>query len=332
MRFVIYGAGGIGGVLGARLFQSGAQVVLIARGPHYEALQRNGLHLRAPGEDVHLEIPVVDHPARLTFTSEDVVVLCMKSQHTAAALEDLRMAAGSDIPVVCCQNGVANEREALRRFNHVYGMVVILPAMHLEPGAVITHAAPPGNGVLDVGRYPRGIDQRAEDIARAVSRAGFACRPDPAVMRQKYAKLLMNLNNALQAATEMADGTQDISRMMRQEALACYAAAGIDCASADESREQLAHMRPGDVPGTPRSGGSSWQSIMRGTGNVETDYLNGEIVLLGRLHGVPTPANTAVQQIGVELIRSGGKPGSVAITDVLARIAAISTTYERSNQ
>ena len=46
-----------------------------------------------------------------------------------------------------------------------------------------------------------------------------------------------------------------------------------------------------DIGGRRRGGGSSWQSLARGTGTIETDYLNGEIVLLGRLHGVPTPVN-----------------------------------------
>jgi 2-dehydropantoate 2-reductase len=322
MRFVIYGAGGIGGTIGARLHQHGEHVLLIARGPHFEAMRDRGLRLVAPGEDVRLQMPVVSHPSEIAFRPDDVVILCMKSQHTVGALEDLRRAAGDDVTVVCCQNGVANEREALRRFRHVYGMVVLLPALHLEPGVVITHATPPGNGVLDIGRYPRGVDARAESIARAVSSAGFVCRPDRAIMRHKYAKLLMNLNNALQVATEMADGSQHVSRMMREEALACYAAAGIDCATAEESRMQRAQVRRGDVPGARRGGGSSWQSIVRGTGNVETDYLNGEIVLLGRLHGVPTPANTAVQQAGAEMVRDGLKPGSITVDEIVRRIEA----------
>jgi 2-dehydropantoate 2-reductase len=44
-----------------------------------------------------------------------------------------------------------------------------------------------------------------------------------------------------------------------------------------------------------QTGSSSWQSLVRGAGSIETDYLNGEIALLGRLHGVPTPLNAALQ-------------------------------------
>ena len=51
------------------------------------------------------------------------------------------------------------------------------------------------------------------------------------------------------------------------------------------------------MPGEPAQlGGSSWQSLVRGTGTIETDFLNGEIVLLGRLHGIPTPVNADIQR------------------------------------
>ena len=64
----------------------------------------------------------------------------MKSQHTESALTDLIESASAKTPVVCCQNGVANERMALRRFANVYGMVVLLTAAHLDPGEVVTFA------------------------------------------------------------------------------------------------------------------------------------------------------------------------------------------------
>ena len=67
-------------------------------------------------------------------------------------------------------------------------------------------------------------------------------------------------------------------------------------------------------------GGSTWQSLQRGVGAVETDYLTGEIVLLGRLHGVPTPANELVSELIGELGRTGSPPGSIPATDVLARL------------
>lgn len=321
MRFIVYGAGAIGGAIGARLLQHGHDVVLVARGPHLDALRAGGLVLESPHESVTLPVAAVGHPSEIRFQPDDVVLLTVKSQHTLGALEDLRAVAGDTIPVVCAQNGVANERMALRRFARVYGMLVFLPATHLEPGAVQLHARRVG-GILDAGAYPAGSDPLIAEITAALQASGFSARPDPAVMRLKYAKLLANLNNALAAACELGSESADVSEQLRKEGLACYDAAGIDCASAAEFRErrgnliELAPVRSGQ-----RFGGSSWQSLARGAGSIEADYLNGEVVLLGRLHGVPTPANRVLQQLANELARAGAKPGSVPLADVRERIA-----------
>jgi 2-dehydropantoate 2-reductase len=320
MRFIIYGAGAIGGVIGARLFQEGFPVVLIARGAHHKAIQSQGLILESPHEVVTLPIPVVKHPAEINFEAGDVVMLAMKSQHTVAALEALRNATGDEIPVVCCQNGVFNEREAARIFQHVYGMAVLMPAAHLEPGVVQTTTTGV-TGVVDCGVYPHGIDDTITELAAALELSNFVCRADPAIMRMKYAKLLMNLGNALQAACGSPPEARDLIRQARDEALACYAAAQIDSAPREEFQARfLGKIEEAPIHGQARSGGSSWQSLKRGTGSIEADYLNGEIVLLGRLYGVATPANHALQQIANEMAFGGAEPGSVPVDIVSARI------------
>ncbi len=317
MRFVIYGAGGIGGTIGARLHVAGFDVLLIARGEHYEAIRRRGLRFVSPTRDVVLDIPCVAHPRDAAIAPDDAVILCMKGQHTEAALRDLYAAVGDQARVVCCQNGVENERLALRRFPHTYGMVVMLPAEHLEPGVVVNFAEGTAGG-LDCGRYPSGVDAFVEDLASALVKAGFSSAPDPAIMGQKYAKLLGNLNNAVQAAT--GAGSRAVATKLREEALACYRAAGIECASAEDARARRVDIRGGEVPGHPRHGGSSLQSMLRGTGDIETDFMNGEIVLLGRLHGVPVPANTMVQEIGNRLVRENLSPGDISIDEFEARV------------
>jgi len=320
MRFIIYGAGGIGGTIGARLFQQGNSVVLIARGEHGRVLRERGLKLLAPDGEHSFAIPTVLHPSELAFRADDVVVLAMKSQHTLGALEDLLGEDASDVAVVCAQNGVANERMALRRFRRVYGMLVHLPAMHLEPGEVITHASGRG-GILDTGCYPRGIDDTCRAVTSALREAGFSAEPHPEIMRLKYAKLLMNLSNALQAASDRAGGARDISRVLKHEALACFAAAGIDCAGVEEVQARHEGVYQfSEVPGHPRRGGSSWQSVARGTGNIETDYLNGEVVLLGRLYGVPTPANEVCQGIARRMVNEGLGVGSFGSDEIMALI------------
>src|ERR1700742_3559614 len=164
MRFVIFGAGAIGGTVGARLHQSGHDVTLIARGAHLEAIQRDGLRFVTPVESAVLALDAVADPAGVGWTGAEVVLLATKSQDTLQALLDLRGAAGPEVPVVCLQNGVENERAALRLMGEVYGALVMLPAAHLEPGTVEAYGADI-SGHIDVGRFPDGVDDRCEAIS-----------------------------------------------------------------------------------------------------------------------------------------------------------------------
>ncbi|XOV83963.1 MAG: ketopantoate reductase family protein [bacterium] len=322
MRYVIYGAGGIGGVVGARLFASGADTTLIARGEHGRVLRQRGLRLVAPDGTSTLKIPAVEHPRDAVFDEQTVVVLCMKSQHTLSALQDLALCAPVGVHVLCMQNGVANESLALRFFANVYASVVVLPALFLQPGEVVTHADGAG-AVLDVGCFPGGSNAVVQAIAGDLTHAGFSARPDAAVMRQKYGKLRVNLLNVLQAGLTDFSASKPIHKLLRDEASACFAAAGIDCAD----REEMAQRQAGvfsmvDIPGYERTAGSSWQSMARGTGDIETDYLNGEICWLGRLHGVPTPANDACVGMARALVRRNAGPGIYSSAELLAQIQA----------
>ena len=316
MRYVIYGAGAIGGAIGARLHGSGREVILICRGAHLEAVQRNGLTLRTPAATLTARVPAVGSPGDIDFREDDAVLLTMKSQHTADALADLR-ACAPDVPVICAQNGVANERMALRRFSRVYGMLVVLPAVHLEPGVVLTHATGVG-GILDAGCYPAGTDALIERVTADLTAAGFAARPDARVMRLKYAKLLQNIGNAVQALCGPDAAAGELIRELRAEAMACYEAAGIDYASPAELRERSSQITLGEIEGQARWGGSSWQSLARGAGSIETDFLNGEVALLAALHGTPAPYNRLLQRLAAAAVRDGSAPGSYTVEQLLA--------------
>jgi 2-dehydropantoate 2-reductase len=304
--------------VGARLYQAGYEVVLIARGPHYDAIAGDGLRLESPEERVVLDTPAVEHPEAMRWRADDVVLLTMKTQDTADALGALAAVAPADVPIVCVQNGVENERLALRNFSRVYGALVMVPTAHLEPGLVLAYSTPLSGGI-DVGRYPRGVDTTSEAVAAALSASRFSSLVRAEVMRWKYAKLLTNLGNVVTALCGPdADGEELIGRT-REEGRACLRAAGIDFASAEEDAERrrdLLHL--GDIAGRERGGGSTWQSFTRGAQSIETDYLNGEIVLLGRLHGVPTPFNELLCALARRALRDGGRPGDITPEQVLA--------------
>ena len=256
MRYVVYGAGAVGGAIGGRLFEAGADVTLVARGAHLDVLRDRGLTLVSAGGTVTLPVPVVGHPAEARPAAGDVVILAMKSQGTLDAVTQLARYAPPGVRIACAQNGIENERVALRSFADVYGVYVLLPAVHLTPGEVVAHASPV-TGVLDVGRYPGGSDEVAEAIAADLRAATFASEARPDVMRWKVAKLLDNLFNAIEAVCGSIPGRvaadaddpeslalRELGRRLRAEAKAAVAAGGLDVADRDEVRARRSERMP----------------------------------------------------------------------------------------
>jgi 2-dehydropantoate 2-reductase len=318
VRFVVFGAGAIGGVVGACVHQTGHEVALIARGEHYRAIRDRGLTFERPGESITLEIPVADSPDALEWTGDEVVLLATKSQDTADAVAALRAAAPGGVAVVCLQNGVDNERTALRLFRKVYGAVVMMPTAHLEAGVVQAYGTR-GVGVIDVGRYPTGLDPLAEVVAATFDEAGISSQARPDVMRFKYAKLISNLLNAVDAIVEPGPAGEELTRLAQEEGRAVLVAAGIEFV-AEEANDVIGRWQRLDIQpieGRPRAGSSTRQSFARGASTVETDYLNGEIVLLGRLHGVPTPINAALCELSDRHLRERRGLQTVPAEEVL---------------
>jgi 2-dehydropantoate 2-reductase len=301
------------------LHVSGAPVVLIARGAQLAALQRGGLAIALPSRALRVAPPAVPSPAAIRFEEGDVVLVCTKSNDTEAALAALAACAPAEVPVVCAQNGVVNERQAAGLFPHVYGLVVYAPCQFLAPGRVSIHAEPV-QGKLDVGRHPRGTDEVAEEVAGDLTAAGFDARAEPRILRLKHGKLLTNLGNALQALGGRAALGSPLFRALQEEAEACYRAAGIDFAPLDELRARYASVPDLPVDGAPRAGGSSWQSLARGTGSIETGFLNGEIVRLGERHGVATPCNRRIVDLAQRAASEGWPPERLSVGELEAAV------------
>lgn len=321
MRFIVFGAGAIGGVLGGRLVEHGHDVVFIARGPHLDAIRANGLTVESPDGRVTLEVEAVGAPAEVSFRPDDVVVLSMKGQDTPEALAALAATSPGPTAIVCAQNGVENERAALRRFERVYGMCVMCPATHLNPG-IVQASSTPVTGIMDLGRWPAGLDDTAVQVAAALSASTFASEPREDIARWKWGKLLMNLGNAVEAVYRRDARAGELASAARREGVACLRAAGVDfvdLAEATARRGELLTARP--IGDRPRSGGSTWQSLTRSAGVVETDYLTGEIVLLGRLTGFPTPVNALLQEVANAAARSHDAAGSRSADDAFAALS-----------
>ena len=323
MRYVIYGAGATGGVMGAALSRIGREVVLIARGRHLEAIREHGLTLRTPLETVRTELAAVERSADVEFREGDAVLLTVKTQDAFAALDELRDAAGDGVPVICAQNGVATEREALRRFRNVYGMVVRFPGMLLEPG-VVANYEPQGGGEIELGRCPEGVDDVVEQLAADLTSCGFDGQAEADVMRWKHEKLLINVGSALAGVFGPGADTAAIRERLVAETRAVLVATGIDLPTPEEALRLNRQPRYdwAQIEGAPPFASSLWQGIQRGLRSAETDYINGEVALLGATHGVETPYNRALNLLANRCAREGTPPGTVTTADLEALVAS----------
>jgi len=314
VRVIIYGAGAVGSVIGGRLRQGGADVVMVSRPAHVSAIRERGLTLRTAKAVEVVDVDVVASIDELVPGVDDVVVITAKTQDAPpihAALFDWN----PDVAVVCGTNGVEHERMALRRFARVYGMVIQLPAEFEKPGEV-TILCGPTNAILDVGCYPNGVDGTAERLAALLDGSPhLLSEADDDVMTKKYGKLLINLGNIADAACGIAGRGARVTAAAIEEGKRVYEAAGIrweQSADRVERYKKRADSMRFDFPeGDTFLGGSTWQSLVKGATAIETDFFNGEVMMLGRLHGVPTPTNEFLQRYGARLLRREVRAGSV---------------------
>jgi 2-dehydropantoate 2-reductase len=209
---------------------------------------------------------------------------------------------------------------ALRLFDGVYAAYVYVFAAITEPGVVSCYTSP-CFGIIDFGGYPTGTDDRAVRLAGDFAAAGFHSIARPDVMTWKRGKLLVNTANVIRAACPPKDQPEDIILETKHEAERCFAAAHLDFVSVDDvlryGKEFLTMQR---MDGRPFPGGSTAQGMARGANTSEVDYLNGEVSLLGRMLGVPTPVNAALQRVMREMIKSGAAPGSMSAEELRLRV------------
>jgi 2-dehydropantoate 2-reductase len=198
--------------------------------------------------------------------------------------------------------------------------MVIAPATFLSAGSVSVTASP-NLGLAEVGRFPSGVDEFSEALAECLSMSQWASRARNDIMSWKYAKLLDNLSNAAQVVVGLQARGGTVATLAREEGVAVLDAAGIAYVTSEEMQARRAEAIVSKaVAGRERAGASTWQSIERGTGSVESDYLNGEIVRIARLLGQKAPVNALLQRRSNEIAWSGGKLGPMDEAEFLAQL------------
>ena len=310
MRICIYGAGAIGGYMGAMLARAGYDVSLVARGPHMQAIQANGLTLRMDGESITQTITCTDNPEDLG--PQDYVIVTLKAHSVPAVVDNLPALFDADTAVVMAVNGVPwwyfhalegpyrnrpvetvdpGGRQWLVIGPHRAIGCVVYPACEVSEPGVIEHIE--GNR-FSIGEPNGEKTERLTNLAGALRAAGLKAPTRPRIRDEIWVKLWGNLSfnpiSALTGATLeqiCADpATHALARAMMVEAQAIG--------------EHLGVRFPVDVDrriaGAAAVGAhktSMLQDLERGRA-MEIDALVGAVAELGRLAEVPTPNIDAV--------------------------------------
>lgn len=319
-RYIIIGAGAVGASLAAQFEIHDIPYVLVGRGAQIAHIARHGLSYRRPQETRVVRLNAVDTATPPSLKPDDILILTVKAQDVEAttdfwAWRDVDGAGfASELPLVTLQNGLAAEDIALRRFSRLYAASILVPARYTVTGEV-TVAAEPDVGVVSLGRYPQGLDDTALAIVSDLTKAGYLAEARSDIRRWKAAKLQHNVGNAVELFAGTAEDRTKAATDLAAEARNVLVAAGYDPAAPSERTIDISGWQVIKGDGTESGRQSTWQSFVRGTSS-EVDYLNGEIVRLGRLHGVATPLNAAFQQAAARLARDRGQPGSRDIAEV----------------
>jgi thiosulfate/3-mercaptopyruvate sulfurtransferase len=329
-RYVIVGAGGIGVTFAAELQRAGRDVALVARGAQLAAVRAGGLQYARPDGTRRLNLHTIGDPSEIELTADDVLVLATKTQDIEPAIAQwaprpVRLAdgtastAGASIPVLTLQNGLEAERIALRRFASVIGGVLWLPASYLRVGEI---SAPgwPAAGVVWLGAYPGGAHPGLAAIAEDLRAGNFETQVVGDIQRWKAAKLISSVTFVLSALYPPSEVRDRAAQLLRDEARDILTASGLDIADiARETAADTSRVASRPTTGVEYGGNSTWQSITRSS-PLETDFLNGEIVLAARLLGRAAPVNQAIAERADRAWRDGTPAGALDTGDLLATV------------
>ncbi len=334
MRFVMLGAGAIGGTLGGYLHLAGREVCFIDKNEiHVKNINDNGLMLKTAEGECQLPIPAVCRPQDVQFRPGDVAFLCVKSYDTEEAASRLREAAPQELPIFCFQNGVRNEEIASKYFPNVCGVMVLYSGTHITPGIAIHTQLKR----LAMGAYPSGVNDTVRAVAAAFEGTPFDVSVTGSVMQTKWTKLLMNLNNAtyglIGLSGQEGQNLPEVRHWMAdviEEGLKVVRAKNLEFRAVEEQpspEELIKRLRSPDFkpPAIPRDEDllhrpSLWQDLYMMRGVVESPQFNGEIVAMGRELGIPTPLNDMLLAKSTEAAIEKMPPGQYTIEQLRSMV------------
>lgn len=295
MKIAVLGAGALGCAFGASLTLAGHEVWLLNRSAgHVDAMRRDGLRVDdASGSRL---VPVMATTRAQEAGIADLVIVLVKSFHTAAAMQGALSLVGPGTVVLSLQNGLGHEDilgGIVGRERVIAGKTYVGGVM-LGPGHILSGVA--GKNTY-IGELDGRLSRRVDAIADAFSAAGLRTMVSDNIVGTMWDKLLVNVaTGALSGITRLNYGQlydeprlAAVAQAAVAEAIAVASAAGVRL-SLTRPREAWELASAGLAP-TFRT--SMLQSLEKGS-VTEIDFINGSVVRWGERHGVPTPVNATL--------------------------------------
>jgi len=328
MKVVVFGAGAVGSTLGGILALRNHDVLLICRESHSQAIEeQKGLRMKSGTGDYFAPLRSALELQKDSISDDACLFFTPKSYDTKSCVEKLSKAVPKDTPVVCFQNGVANEEIIAKSFPNLYGGVCKMTCSYLQPGQVSFRRI----GRLVVGKYPKGTDAFSKKLAEALNEAGFSTTVSRSILCDKWLKLAFNLHSTLYAIIDKRDHDTpeffDLKLGLIEEVRKVFRARKIRAKSCDAQELSLDEMiRELKKPKAPRGApavmvhNSTWQNLYLKRKQIENEAFHGPVIEYARQEKIPTPYNEVVlemvnkcheQRLGPEALRAGDLLGAV---------------------
>lgn len=325
---VIYGAGAVGLVVGARLARAGVPVLLVTRRPDTaRRIQEHGVRIEDPatGRAFEQRAPAVcGIEAAAERIEAGPVVFCMRSADTAAAARALA-AVAPETTVASLQNDVDNEPALAAEFREVIGGCVRQTSTRTSENAAVAV----GEGRIPIGLWPRGDAPAARGLADALRRAGYDAPISTQIIDDKWLKLCVNLMSAPNALIRREDHATrpfvEVKARLLEEARAILLAAGISarsCDGRDRSLDQeIAYQRESLALGTSARALPVYNQVwaaLRSGGPVEADRYHRRMLELAAANSLPAPQNERVLAALERAVRERTGPERLGAQELLA--------------
>jgi 2-dehydropantoate 2-reductase len=328
MNIVVLGAGAVGSVLGGLLALKKHDVRLVCRDQHAAAITTNGgLRVRSATGDYFAQLRASSTIEGKDLCEDTCVFVTAKSYDTADCVEQLASIAPKELPVICFQNGIANEEIVKERFDNVYGAVCRMTCSMIQGG----QASFRGFGRILVGRYPKGVDAMAKKVVKCLGDAGCQSCASRSIVADKWLKLAVNTQSTFHAIIDPRDHDAneffELKISVLEEArrvLKAHKVRPRSCDGKDMTIEEvIADLRrpraPRHSPGM-KVHNSTWQNLYLKRDRIENEFIHGPVIELGRKYKIPVPCNEVALEFVTKCHREQLGPEAFRLSDVLAAI------------